>query len=84
LLQTTLEKTGYEVVAVEDGVTTARLLRQIDGPRLALLEIAKIRISAEPAASSAAWQRLNLAHVSLATLPGACRLLLSSETPWDS
>ena len=38
LLQTTLEKTGYEVVAVEDGVTAARMLSQVDAPRLALLD----------------------------------------------
>jgi diguanylate cyclase (GGDEF)-like protein len=38
LLQTTLEKTGYQVVAVEDGVTAGRLLSQVDGPRLALLD----------------------------------------------
>jgi CheY-like chemotaxis protein len=38
LLQTTLEKTGYEVVVVEDGVTAARMLSQVGGPRLALLD----------------------------------------------
>jgi DNA-binding response OmpR family regulator len=38
LLQTALEKTGYEVVAVEDGVTAARMLSQVGGPRLALLD----------------------------------------------
>ena len=38
LLQTTLEKGGYEVVAVEDGTSAARLLCQRNGPRLALLD----------------------------------------------
>jgi len=38
LLQTTLEKGGYEVVAVEDGISATRLLCQRNGPRLALLD----------------------------------------------
>jgi two-component system, cell cycle response regulator len=38
LLQTTLEKGGYEVVPVEDGVSAARILCQPNGPRLALLD----------------------------------------------
>lgn len=38
LLQTTLEKGGYEVVSVEDGISATRLLCQRDGPRLALLD----------------------------------------------
>ncbi len=38
ILQTTLEKAGYRVVAVDDGVTAARILCQPDGPRLALLD----------------------------------------------
>jgi len=38
LLQTTLEKVGYQVVAVEDGTAAGRILCQPDGPRLALLD----------------------------------------------
>lgn len=38
LLQTTLQKAGYDVVAVENGSTAARLLSEKDGPRLALLD----------------------------------------------
>jgi two-component system, cell cycle response regulator len=38
LLQTSLEKSGYEVLAVEDGVSAGRILSQADGPRLALLD----------------------------------------------
>ena len=38
LLQTTLEKAGYEVVAVEDGISAVRILGQADGPRMALLD----------------------------------------------
>jgi two-component system, cell cycle response regulator len=38
LLQITLEKSGYEVVAVEDGASAGRILCQTDGPRLALLD----------------------------------------------
>lgn len=38
LLQTTLEKAGYEVIAVEDGVSAARILCKPNGPRLALLD----------------------------------------------
>jgi two-component system, cell cycle response regulator len=38
ILQTTLQKAGYEVIAAEDGVTAGRILRQTDGPRLALLD----------------------------------------------
>ena len=38
ILQTTLEKVGYAVVAVDDGVTAGRILCQPDGPRLALLD----------------------------------------------
>ena len=38
ILQTTLEKTGYVVVAVEDGITAGRILCEVDGPRLAMLD----------------------------------------------
>jgi len=38
ILQTTLEKGGYEVIAVQDGATAARILCQHNGPRLALLD----------------------------------------------
>ena len=38
ILQTTLEKSGYEVVAAEDGVTAGRILSEPEGPRLALLD----------------------------------------------
>jgi diguanylate cyclase (GGDEF)-like protein len=38
ILQTTLEKASYEVIAVEDGNAAARILSQQDGPRLALLD----------------------------------------------
>ena len=38
LLQSTLEKAGYEVIAVNDGIAAARALSQADGPRLALLD----------------------------------------------
>jgi two-component system, cell cycle response regulator len=38
ILQTTLEKAGYRVIAVDDGVTAGRFLCQQDGPRLALLD----------------------------------------------
>ena len=38
LLQNTLEKSGYEVVAAEDGVAAGQILSQPDGPRLALLD----------------------------------------------
>lgn len=38
LLQTTLEKAGYEVIAVDDGAAAARILCQHNGPRLALLD----------------------------------------------
>ena len=34
ILQTTLEKAGYRVIAVDDGVTAGRFLCQQDGPRL--------------------------------------------------
>lgn len=38
LLQTTLEKAGYEVVAVDNGDTAVKLLSRPDSPRLALLD----------------------------------------------
>ena len=38
ILQTTLEKAGYHVVAADDGVAAGRILCQPDGPRLALLD----------------------------------------------
>jgi diguanylate cyclase (GGDEF)-like protein len=38
LLQKTLEKMGYEVIAVENGRLAEQQLRQSDGPRLALLD----------------------------------------------
>lgn len=38
LLQTTLERAGYAVTAVEDGAAAARALCEKDGPRLALLD----------------------------------------------
>jgi diguanylate cyclase (GGDEF)-like protein len=38
LLQNTLEKSGYEVLAVEDGVAAGQILSQPDAPRLALLD----------------------------------------------
>src|ERR1700685_341982 len=38
LLQKTLERAGYEVVAVENGRAAVRQLCQSDGPRLALLD----------------------------------------------
>jgi diguanylate cyclase (GGDEF)-like protein len=38
LLQNTLEKSGYEVIAVEDGVAAGQLLSEPDAPRLALLD----------------------------------------------
>jgi two-component system cell cycle response regulator len=38
LLQNTLEKSGYEVVAVGDGVAAGLLLSEPDAPRLALLD----------------------------------------------
>jgi two-component system, cell cycle response regulator len=38
ILQTTLERAGYRVIAVDDGVTAGRILCQPDGPRLALLD----------------------------------------------
>jgi two-component system, cell cycle response regulator len=38
LLQNTLEKSGYEVVAVEDGVAAGRILSEPAAPRLALLD----------------------------------------------
>lgn len=38
LLQTTLERAGYEVTAVDNGAAAARCLCDEDGPRLALLD----------------------------------------------
>lgn len=38
LLQTTLERAGYAVTAVDDGAAAARALCEKDGPRLALLD----------------------------------------------
>ena len=38
LLQNTLEKSGYEVVAVEDGIAAEKILSQPDHPRLAMLD----------------------------------------------
>src|SRR5215475_4609307 len=38
LLQTTLEKSGYEVTAVADGDAAVRILSRPDAPRLALLD----------------------------------------------
>ena len=38
LLEKTLERAGYEVVAVENGRAAVRQLCQSDGPRLALLD----------------------------------------------
>src|SRR5438477_2580900 len=38
LLQNTLEKSGYEVLAVEDGAAAGQILSQPDAPRLALLD----------------------------------------------
>src|SRR5260221_320736 len=38
LLQTTLEKAGYEVVAVEEGAAAGRILCEPGAPRLALLD----------------------------------------------
>jgi two-component system, cell cycle response regulator len=38
ILQTTLQKAGYEVVSAEDGISAVRTLSQADGPRLALLD----------------------------------------------
>lgn len=38
LLQTTLEKTGYEVIAVSDGDSAVKILSRPDAPRLALLD----------------------------------------------
>jgi two-component system cell cycle response regulator len=38
LLQKTLERAGYDVVAVENGRQASDLLRTMDGPRLALLD----------------------------------------------
>ena len=38
LLRATLERAGYEVVAVDNGVAAADMLCRVDGPRLALLD----------------------------------------------
>lgn len=38
ILQTTLQKAGYDVVAAEDGNSAGRILSEADGPRLALLD----------------------------------------------
>lgn len=38
LLQITLERAGYTVTAVDNGMTAVRALSQADGPRLALLD----------------------------------------------
>ena len=38
LLRSTLERAGYEVTAVDNGVAAAELLCRMDGPRLALLD----------------------------------------------
>jgi two-component system cell cycle response regulator len=38
LLQTTLERSGYEVIAVENGRQAADQICKLDGPRLALLD----------------------------------------------
>jgi two-component system, cell cycle response regulator len=38
LLKSTLERTGYEVIAVEEGNSAAEILQRPDGPRLALLD----------------------------------------------
>ena len=38
LLRSTLERAGYEVTAVDNGVAAAELLCRADGPRLALLD----------------------------------------------
>ncbi len=38
LLRTTLERAGYEVTAVENGIQAAEILCRPDGPRLALLD----------------------------------------------
>jgi two-component system cell cycle response regulator len=38
LLEKTLERAGYEVIAVENGLAAVRQLCQADGPRLALLD----------------------------------------------
>jgi len=38
LLQSTLERAGYEVIAVENGRQAAGQLCTADGPRLALLD----------------------------------------------
>jgi diguanylate cyclase (GGDEF)-like protein len=38
MLQNSLEKAGYGVVAVEDGIAAGQILSQLDGPRLALLD----------------------------------------------
>ena len=38
LLEKTLERAGYEVIAVENGRAAVRQLCQVDGPRLALLD----------------------------------------------
>jgi diguanylate cyclase (GGDEF)-like protein len=38
MLQNSLEKAGYDVVAVEDGISAGRILSQLEGPRLALLD----------------------------------------------
>jgi len=38
ILKTTLEKMGYDVVSVEDGITAGRILSQPEAPRLALLD----------------------------------------------
>ncbi len=38
LLKTTLERAGYEVTAVDNGMRAAEMLYRQDGPRLALLD----------------------------------------------
>jgi two-component system cell cycle response regulator len=38
ILQTTLQKAGYEVLAAEDGVSAGKILSEAEGPRLALLD----------------------------------------------
>lgn len=38
LLRTTLERAGYEVTAVDNGIQAAEILCRADGPRLALLD----------------------------------------------
>ena len=67
MLQTTLEKGGYEVVAVEDGISAARLLCQRNGPRLALLDWMMPGMDG-PAVVRAVREQLDLPYVHMILL----------------